>query len=50
MSCWCGGVLQRPVQAPVLDWFLVNMANNSHLLTAAMAFRNEPYSTTTGGC
>ena len=51
----CDVVLMRvyykwPIQAPGLDWFLINMANNSHLLTAAMAFRNEPYSTTTGGC
>ena len=51
----CDVVLVRvfykwPIQAPGLDWFLVNMANNSHLLAAATAFRNEPYSTTTGGC
>lgn len=51
----CDVVLVRvyykwPIQAPLLDWFLVNMANNSHLLSAATAFRNEPFSTTTGGC
>jgi Flp pilus assembly protein TadG len=51
----CDVVLMRvyykwPIQAPGLDWFLVNMANNSHLLSAAAAFRNEPYTTTTGGC
>jgi Flp pilus assembly protein TadG len=39
-----------PIEAPGLDWFLVNMANNSHLLSAATAFRNEPYTTSTGGC
>lgn len=38
------------VYTPVMDWFLVNMAGNKHLATAAAAFRNEPYTTTTGGC
>ncbi len=51
----CDVVLARtfytwPVVTPVLSWFLVNMAGNKHLLTAATAFRNEPYTTTSGGC
>jgi Flp pilus assembly protein TadG len=50
----CNVVLIRvfykwPIQAPGLEWFLVNMANNSHLLSAASAFRNEPYGAV-GGC
>ncbi|MBV9550915.1 MAG: pilus assembly protein [Alphaproteobacteria bacterium] len=32
-----------PVMTPLLTPFLVNMANNSHLLVASAAFRNEPY-------
>jgi Flp pilus assembly protein TadG len=51
----CDVVLVRayytwPVATPVLAWFLVNMAGNKHLVTATAAFRNEPYTTTTGGC
>ena len=51
----CDVVLVRafytwPVVTPVLTWFLVNMAGNKHLVTAAAAFRNEPYTTSTGGC
>ena len=51
----CDVVLVRafytwPVVTPALTWFLVNMAGNKHLVTAAAAFRNEPYTTTTGGC
>jgi hypothetical protein len=38
------------VSAPVLSWFLVNMADGNRLVTAATAFRNEPYTTSTGGC
>ena len=39
-----------PVFTPVLNFFLANMAGNKHLLATAAAFRNEPYTTTTGGC
>jgi Flp pilus assembly protein TadG len=51
----CDVVLARafytwPVVTPVLAWFLVNMAGDKHLVTAATAFRNEPFTTTTGGC
>lgn len=51
----CDVVLARtfytwPVVTPVLSWFLVNMAGDKHLMTAATAFRNEPYTTTAGGC
>ena len=51
----CDVVLVRayyrwPVFTPMLNFFLVNMANNKHLLATAAAFRNEPYTTTTGGC
>jgi Flp pilus assembly protein TadG len=51
----CDVVLVRafykwPVFAPGLDYFMVNMAGNFHLLAAAAAFRNEPYTTSTGGC
>ena len=50
----CDVVLVRafykwPVVTPVLDWFLVNMAGNAHLIAAAAAFRNEPYAGA-GGC
>ena len=38
------------VVTPLLTTFLVNMTNNQHLLTAAAAFRNEPYTTTVSGC
>jgi len=51
----CDVVLVRafytwPVATPVLNWFLVNMAGNKHLVTATAAFRNEPFTTSTGGC
>ena len=51
----CDVVLVRtfytwPVVTPVLSTFLVNMANNSHLLVATAAFRNEPYSSASSGC
>lgn len=38
------------VATPVLSWFLVNMAGNKHLVTAATAFRNEPYNSAAAGC
>jgi Flp pilus assembly protein TadG len=38
------------VVTPVLSWFLVNMANNQHLLSATTAFRNEPYTSNVQGC
>ena len=31
------------VATPGLDWFLVNMANGQHMLSASAAFRNEPF-------
>jgi len=40
----------RPIVTPVLSWFLVNMAGNKTLITGITAFRNEPFTTTTGGC
>ena len=51
----CDVVLVRafytmPIYTPVLTWFLVNMAGNKHLVSAATAFRNEPYVTSSGGC
>jgi Flp pilus assembly protein TadG len=51
----CNVVLVRafytePIYTPVLDWFLVNMSGNMHLITAASAFRNEPYTNTVAGC
>jgi Flp pilus assembly protein TadG len=51
----CDVVLVRafytmPIYTPALTWFLVNMAGNKHLVSAATAFRNEPYTTTTSGC
>ena len=51
----CDVVLVRafytmPIYTPVLTWFLVNMAGNKHLVSAATAFRNEPFVTSTGGC
>jgi Flp pilus assembly protein TadG len=39
-----------PIYTPVLTWFLVNMSGNKHLVSAATAFRNEPFNTNTGGC
>jgi Flp pilus assembly protein TadG len=38
------------VATPLLTTFIVNMANNDHLLTATAAFRNEPFSTGVSGC
>ena len=38
------------VVTPLLTPFIVNMANNNHLLTATAAFRNEPFSTGMSGC
>ena len=32
-----------PVVTPLLSAFLVNMGNNSHLISASVAFRNEPF-------
>jgi Flp pilus assembly protein TadG len=51
----CDVVLVRafyrwPVFTPGLGTLLANMAGNYHLLASAAAFRNEPYTTTTGGC
>jgi len=38
------------VFTPILNFFLANMNGSYHLLATAAAFRNEPYTTTTGGC
>ena len=51
----CDVVLVRafyrwPVFTPMLNFFLANMGGNKHLIATAAAFRNEPYTTTTGGC
>lgn len=51
----CDVVLVRatyswPVMTPVLSFFLVNMANNDHLLVATAAFRNEPFNNDVAGC
>lgn len=51
----CDVVLVRafyrwPVFTPGLSFLMANMAGNKHLLSSAAAFRNEPYTTTTGGC
>lgn len=51
----CDVVLVRafyrwPVFTPMLSFFLANMGGGKHLLATAAAFRNEPYTTTTGGC
>lgn len=51
----CDVVLVRafyrwPVFTPGLAILLANMSGNNHLLASAAAFRNEPYTTTTGGC
>ena len=40
----------RPVVTPLLSWFLINMSGNKTLITGITAFRNEPFTTTTGGC
>jgi Flp pilus assembly protein TadG len=51
----CSIVLVRafytyPVATPLLTSFLVNINTTQHLLTAAVAFRNEPYTTAVSGC
>ena len=51
----CSVVLLRafyvwPVTTPVLTPFLKNMSNNSHLLVATAAFRNEPFTSAVTGC
>jgi Flp pilus assembly protein TadG len=51
----CDVVLVRafyawPVFTPLLSFFLSNMNGSYHLLSTAAAFRNEPYTTETGGC
>ena len=51
----CSVVLVRTfytwsVVTPLLTPFMVNMANNMHLLSATAAFRNEPYTTGVSGC
>jgi Flp pilus assembly protein TadG len=51
----CDVVLVRafyawPLYTPGLTLYLANMAGGKYLLSAAAAFRNEPYTTTTGGC
>jgi Flp pilus assembly protein TadG len=51
----CSVVLVRsfyawPVFTPVLTSFLTTMANSKHLLYAASAARNEPYTTGLSGC
>lgn len=38
------------VVTPLLTPFLVNMSSNNHLLTAAAAFRNEPFNNAVAGC
>ncbi len=51
----CSTVLVRSfytwaVATPLLTPFLVNMGSGHHLMTAASAFRNEPYTTAVSGC
>jgi len=51
----CDVVLARAfytwrVATPLLSWFLVNMGDDTRLVTAATAFRNEPYNSGSGGC
>jgi Flp pilus assembly protein TadG len=51
----CDVVLARafykwPVFAPGLDYFLVNLTGNYHLLSSAAAFRNEPFNNGAAGC
>ena len=41
---------QWSVVTPVLSWFLVNMSGGQHLLSAASAFRNEPFTADVAGC
>jgi Flp pilus assembly protein TadG len=38
------------VATPLLTPFLVNINSTQHLLSAAVAFRTEPYSTAVAGC
>jgi Flp pilus assembly protein TadG len=38
------------VFTPLLGFFLQNVAGGFHLVSTAAAFRNEPYTTSTGGC
>jgi Flp pilus assembly protein TadG len=38
------------VFTPLLGFFLQNVAGGYHLISTAAAFRNEPYTTSTGGC
>ena len=51
----CDVVLARafykwPVFVPGLDYFLVNLTGNYHLLASAAAFRNEPFNNGAAGC
>ena len=51
----CGVVLVRAfyswnVATPLLTPFLVNMSGSNHLLSAAAAFRNEPFNNAVAGC
>lgn len=51
----CSVVLVRAfyswkVMTPLLSPFLANMSNSNHLLSAAAAFRSEPYNTSVAGC
>ena len=51
----CDVVLVRafykwPVFTPILGFFLQNISGGYHLIATAAAFRNEPYTTSTGGC
>jgi Flp pilus assembly protein TadG len=51
----CDVVLVRafykwPVLVPGLDYFLINMAGNFHLMATAAAFRNEPFNNNVSGC
>jgi Flp pilus assembly protein TadG len=51
----CGIVLVRAfyswnVATPLLTPFLVNMSGSNHLLSAAAAFRNEPFNNAVAGC
>jgi Flp pilus assembly protein TadG len=51
----CSVVLVRTfytwqVATPLLTSFLVNISPDKRLFTAAVAFRNEPYSTAVSGC
>jgi len=55
VGTYCSIVLVRAfytwqVLTPLLNPFLVNIANGQHLMTATAAFRNEPYSTSVSGC